>query len=1356
MIDLFKEEVNIGNIVKLILTTGKEPIGKVLEIGSNHILIENEEGNTIRIFEVLIGGWEIIKENEIVQHDNNLPRNEELSITEKKQEVLIEEEKVDNKIKETTIVEKIEEKEENCKSEENKIGVSIVGKISLDKIDTKKNRFPTGRTYRLRQVSKTLGLPINKIIELLKKEKIDVDENNPNYRIDQAAYDVVIKEKDTIKNEKKSTQETSLEKITDIGLKFNSLSDLSKLKEKIEIDISKQMLPANAKIKRYGARHQYGFLTGNDGLDYHFRFSEIKDDILLEKLNVFGTEGIQVICQLNNYNGRLIAKSLYLPQSVESFHKKAELYFNQDNVYDALELLKLILTHFPDYSKSLDLNKKIEYQNKRRIKGKYKETPIYHSPRIEYKKGNTELAKNQFLLSIDRNDHNSEKSIKELAYLLSGEGKYDEAIDLVTKHASKITSSDPNSFIAYFYEAKKDYSNAIEFLRKIKSKSKIDDIKISKRLALCYVGIGQYDSAEELINKVLKVRPEDTVTLKLKEALLIAKAQGSEEEIESIFKEAEISALTGGVSKFIHYALENCVFAGVPASEVSNQNFNKKTLDNLKGYIETIKDGRPRERAEAYLSQAKIEQIIDSENNKAINISIARYCTSSAVSWAKEGRSPDTMRFLLLEAATIDPVYDIIRRYIPMYLQSYFKPTHELRGNVRENWDLILDELLEFDQNQNFWIGILELLTVNSKFSTHFLTSVFKKEKYKDQSISFLNSFLKINAKIGVDKNSFLELWKNAREKLKREKDNFNAKYTALLQSSTPESFTESFLNLRGDLPEWLEQVDKHRLNILDDIVETIIEFNKQPSFEEKERYYNITLSQLNQLKEEIQDSPTGFSFNNIIPLIDFINKLIEDNYNNVIETSKPIIKIQIYGEGSKDEKTGFVNVQFAISNKKGRAPISYFILNIVNDENIEFINENNIIEQTLKGGDEQILKLKLKIKDVIIEEGATNIKIKSSYKVRGNDKLHDIEDDLTLRFYSTLDFVKINNIFATTADSGPVEDASMFFGRDDFIDNIKESIVNSKSKCVIIYGQKRSGKSSVLHHLRERLNNEENTFCISFSLGEIIQDLSPKTFYYTILTELEDSLAILSEHHENIPEYTAPEYNSLNEIPTIIFNNEIKQLKREFKKYPKWTNKKLVLLIDEFTYVYTAIQKEFLSEQFMKTWKSFLEKGFFTSVLIGQDIMPKFKAAYPNEFGVTEDKRLSYLKKSDAINLIEKPIWDTNKDRSRFLGNATNLILEYTSSNPYYVQIFCARLVDYMNDNKAISVTEADVHDVADSFIKGEQALTADKFDNLITAGDADLDAFDSNDVLTALKTIAIASKNLDSCPREAINLGE
>jgi len=1373
MIDLFKEDVNIGEKVKLYLTTGKEIVGTVLEIGINHLLLKNPEGNTSRIFEVLIGGWDIINDNSIEVHDHessqledhamhieaeinmdktvlntDLSINNSIEVENRIEEVNKGLENIKKPESEETEIEKLVKYEEFA---EKRIGLKVVGVISLDKLDSYKKRKSSGRTYRLREVSKDFNLPVSEIVKIAKLNGIHIVDNNPNFSINQSTYDIIKNKKDNTIH--KINQVVNIKK-NDI-LVLNSLSDLSILKDKIDINISEQLLPANANIKRYGSRHQYGFLTDKNGLDYHFKFSEVRDDNLLTKLENFGIEGIQVICQMDNFYGKLIAKNIYLPQTVNAFQKQAEIYFENGKESEAIDLINTILLHFPDYSKTLELKKQIQ---KGKSKSNYKEPSLYQSTRFQYKKGNTIFAKEEFFKSIDKNDQYSEKAIKELAYLLSGEGKYDEAINLVTIHSSKIKSTDPNSFIAYFYEAKKDYKNAIEYLNKIKSKSKLEDLKLAKRLALSYVGNAQYDIAKQQIIKVLKIRPKDEVANKLMEVVLLANEKGSEEVIDIIFKEAEISALTGGLSKYILNVLENCEFSGVPASEIAQGNFTKKTIANLKEYIETIKDGRPRERSEAYLSEAKIEQILDSENTKAINGALAKYCTSNSVSWAKENRNPDTLRYFIREAAALDTGNEVIY-YISMYLESFFKPTNQLKrmsAFKKLEWGSILSEYIKAEIGKDFWYAVLELLLVNSKFSTQFLTSLFNNEHYKNLSLSFLLPYINVENLETIDKETFVQNWKTGREKLKREKDSFNAKLSALLQSNTSDSLAESFLNIQDNTPEWLGQIDKQRLVTLKDIIETIIEFNKQKSYEDKERYFNIIAIQLSQLKDDIQDSPTGISFNSFIPIINFTSNLIEQAFKAVTETSKPILSIQVYGEGSKDLKTGIVHAQFAVSNKKGSAPISYLKLIILNDDNVEFIEENNIVEQNLKGGDEQILKLQLKVKNEIIEEGATNIKIEYTFKVRGNDKEYKQDEELTLRFYSSADFEKIENVFATTADSGPVQNTSMFFGREEFIANIKESITNSKSKCVIVYGQKRSGKSSVLHHLRESLNNSPETFCISFSLGEILEDLSPKTFYYTILSEIEDTLFTFSEAIESVPQYKAPEYKELDDVPTILFNDQIKLINREFKKYPNWETKKLVLLIDEFTYIYTAIKKEHLSEQFMKTWKSFLEKGFFNSVLIGQDIMPKFKAAYPNEFGVTEDKRLSYLKKNDAIALIEKPIWDKTRDRSRFLGKATDLILDYTSSNPYYVQIFCARLVDYMNENKALSITEADVIDIANSFIKGEQALTADKFDNLITAGDADLDAFNSNDVLAALKTIAIASKNLDSCPREAINLGE
>jgi len=175
-----------------------------------------------------------------------------------------------------------------------------------------------------------------------------------------------------------------------------------------------------------------------------------------------------------------------------------------------------------------------------------------------------------------------------------------------------------------------------------------------------------------------------------------------------------------------------------------------------------------------------------------------------------------------------------------------------------------------------------------------------------------------------------------------------------------------------------------------------------------------------------------------------------------------------------------------------------------------------------------------------------------------------------------------------------------------------------------------------------------------------------------------------------------------------------------------------------------------------MKTWKAFIEKGYYATVLVGQDVMPKFKKQFANEFGVTEDKRLTYLSENDARRLILEPIWDHKNNESRYIGDAVDTIIDYTSSNPYYIQIFCTRLVDYMNKNKFVKVTKANIDEVANTFIEGGSSLTPDKFDNLLTAGDADVEAIPPQDTYNILRQIANGSKNIGLCPRENIKIGD
>jgi len=60
MFNIFKQDVKVGDKVKLSLITGKEPEGTVLEIGDNFVLLEFDDKTKSRYFDKLIGGWELL------------------------------------------------------------------------------------------------------------------------------------------------------------------------------------------------------------------------------------------------------------------------------------------------------------------------------------------------------------------------------------------------------------------------------------------------------------------------------------------------------------------------------------------------------------------------------------------------------------------------------------------------------------------------------------------------------------------------------------------------------------------------------------------------------------------------------------------------------------------------------------------------------------------------------------------------------------------------------------------------------------------------------------------------------------------------------------------------------------------------------------------------------------------------------------------------------------------------------------------------------------------------------------------------------------------------------------------------
>jgi hypothetical protein len=149
---------------------------------------------------------------------------------------------------------------------------------------------------------------------------------------------------------------------------------------------------------------------------------------------------------------------------------------------------------------------------------------------------------------------------------------------------------------------------------------------------------------------------------------------------------------------------------------------------------------------------------------------------------------------------------------------------------------------------------------------------------------------------------------------------------------------------------------------------------------------------------------------------------------------------------------------------------------------------------------------------------------------------------------------------------------------------------------------------------------------------------------------------------------------------------------------------------------LYQEILDKHISGVFVQKMKELAEAESITFVLSGHDVMPKFIEAYPNEFAIFEKKQLTCIEEKFARELIEMPVWDNESNSSRFDIAAVDYLVDITACSPFYIQILCAKIVDYANKHSISIITEYDAKTVVAELIN-TQTLTRGNFDNLIPA---------------------------------------
>ena len=753
---------------------------------------------------------------------------------------------------------------------------------------------------------------------------------------------------------------------------------------------------------------------------------------------------------------------------------------------------------------------------------------------------------------------------------------------------------------------------------------------------------------------------------------------------------------------------------------------------------------------------------------------------------------PDVVRFYLQEFVSLITIVArssatniIILKYLTSYQNDSQKLLRAFNQNIKKDApkeiENILEELCNFQDFNILWDGLMTFGQRNGAIADSLCSISYSCENFRDKSIQYMHDN-DIDITIGATEDQFRKAWNEASLKHGRQNHDTANRLVYLTKATTIMEFAEKANNEINYCVEnniWINQLDKDRiLKIRDNTIPIIKNYIEDNKFQNKERYYTELIRDVERAIDGVLRHPSSLTYNGIIQILNHIDKLSKESFERVIENSEPKLRVKLLNDYVIADKDGIASLQFNVFTQTTASPISQIELLVKADDDITLIGEPSpvIYSKSLNGGNKAIFTQRIQISQNVIRSGGTGISVTCNFRKRDNLMDH-IDTKLPLRLKSEDSFKPLVNpyVVGQPLSFGIQGKIDTFYGRNELIAKIEDQLLAPVPYHCILYGQKRSGKTSIINKLRYDLGAKDGPFlCVEFSVPSLLPRFTFKDFLYKIISTIGSVLEDCQDNGIETPNYVAPLTDEFNKMvidhgsEITAFKKELRKLNKAFRDMPGWEHKRILLLIDEFTTIYNQIRHRKLDETFMELWKAATQDSQFTisEVLIGQSITPKFQREpyASNAFQVFHRWEVTYLEPKYAKDLIINPIKDEQGD-GRYVEAAYKKMYELTAGSPYYLQWLCYMTVEYINDNKLLRVTEPDVNAVAEKMIA---KMNVDNFDNLFDDGGGHIEASNEKVPLeekekrlatevntkAILKSIALGIGENGFCKRDKISI--
>lgn len=880
--------------------------------------------------------------------------------------------------------------------------------------------------------------------------------------------------------------------------------------------------------------------------------------------------------------------------------------------------------------------------------------------------------------------------------------------------------------LAMMYQEWKRIPEAIALIEKNLFQLK-DKMKFYNMLFTFYHSTGHDQKAIDVMNLALSLYPGKDVKSKKERNKILHKIEiVKKKKHKAIFSDDDIP------SALLRYEANNTT------NEVLAYVTDKTTEEKWQFVNQRIGELKNSPDLPAYyLAKIQLlEERGESGSSTPVRMALADYCKARARNFFNEGNE-SSARVYLLQGISIYEREDLYY----LLLISLCASCNEVLAkynNPANSYENIFNNYSLREENDVFCV-LLQLINDNTILSRKLIRYLYDKES------TWLFDELDID---NPTPQQFIDTLTDLSNKRHEQLSSFEMNAGNILLESNSSLFGKRILETLSLSSKEASTTDLRNLSALREVADYLIDIEKiNLGYEDCEDISRNAFSIIDASIVVIEKSPSPVSTIHLMPLFIKARDMMERNLDKRYIETLPQVTIAAIDDAHLIGDD--IELQISISNESGfsRAINGTFAINKINDKDVSKLSLYYALDTPLLGGDK--INAVFSVKSSLFK--SENIEIDYTFKYLDVRKVGRTKHDkISLAINAGDDYEDFENPYIAHVKSNAVKDKSMFKGRDEIIDTICKYVLEDY-KGYVLYGQKRSGKSSVLYHITQRLRAEHVAFAVDYTMGNnIVQDSKSESesmanLFYTIISEIGRAIKevdrsvykecgchiIRRQEFESYPDQTFREY--------LDFYRDIIVEKLHYKQ------DKIVLIVDEFTYLYYHILEGKISPRIMEFWKGLVESRVFSFVFAGQDAMPRFMDDFQNVFASMHPQELTYIDEKSARELIEEPIWNKKKNCSRYQPDAVDEIIKLTACSPFYIMIICSELVKYARQRKRLPIQLSDVNALVQKMICNESSISRKDFDNLISCGESRLDIIDKDDSLKVLKDIAVKSRNID-----------